>query len=94
MSTKGKIKVIKKGEVRNTEVPVLTEKKSKQESNNNGKITERDRSKRSGFRHGPVIGFQQALAHNLFYEIRIDTYADQILDDTPQALNFKLGFAF
>ncbi len=32
MSTKGKIKVIKKGEVRNTEVPVLAEKKSKQES--------------------------------------------------------------
>jgi uncharacterized membrane-anchored protein len=32
MSTKGKIKVIKKGEVRNTEVPVLVEKKSKQES--------------------------------------------------------------
>ncbi len=32
MSTNSKIKVIKKGEVRNTAVPVLVEKKSKQES--------------------------------------------------------------
>lgn len=32
MSTKGKIKVIKKGEVRNIEVPVAVEKKSKQET--------------------------------------------------------------
>jgi hypothetical protein len=66
----------------------------KQVYNDNGRISERNRSARGGFRHGPVIGFQQALAHNLFYDIRIDAYADQILDDTPQALNFKLGFAF
>lgn len=32
MSIKGKIKVIKKGEVRTAEVPVLPEKKSTQES--------------------------------------------------------------
>ncbi len=32
MSTKGKIKVIKKGEVKNVEVSPLVEKKSKQES--------------------------------------------------------------
>ena len=32
MSTKGKIKVIKKGEIKNTEVPAPVEKKSKQES--------------------------------------------------------------
>lgn len=32
MSTKGKIKVIKKGEIRNIEVPAVIEKRSKQES--------------------------------------------------------------
>jgi len=32
MSTKGKIKVIKKGEIKNVEVPVTVEKKSTQES--------------------------------------------------------------
>jgi len=32
MSTKGKIKVIKKGEIKNVEAPAVNEKRSKQES--------------------------------------------------------------